>query len=167
MPRRSAFADVSAEDRLDVDDRCPIQRFEMAHLHPSTFDRRDLHPVEADRIRAVRRARAEDALPRPGAVPARVYAQDVAAGAIEPGDDDERVAGPDAPESLEHLRLEDEPGLWRAFVGLPGGRFEIGQGGLDPPDDRHLEAGRVFGYGSFSRARAPILLLPLHRSHDR
>src|SRR5262245_23853233 len=124
--RRSAFADVSAEYRLDVDDRCPIQHFEIAHLHSSALDGGDLHAVEADGIRAVRRARTEDALLCPGGVPARVHAQDIAPSAIEPGDDDDLIAGPDTPESLDHLRLEHEPGLGCAFVGLPGGRFEIG-----------------------------------------
>jgi uncharacterized protein len=34
--RCSALADVSAEYRLDVDDRRPIQHFEIAHPHAST-----------------------------------------------------------------------------------------------------------------------------------
>jgi hypothetical protein len=31
------------------------------------------------------------------------------------------VAGQEAPETLEHLRLEDQPGLGCALVGLPWG----------------------------------------------
>src|SRR5687768_3011079 len=68
----------------------------------------------------MRRARTEDALLRPGGVPPRVHAQDVATRAIEPGEDDDLIAGADAPETLEYLRLEDQPGRRRAFVGLPG-----------------------------------------------
>src|SRR6185436_3311869 len=130
----SAFADLSAEHRLEVDDRRPVQRFETAYLHSTTVDGGDLRPVQADGVRAVRRARAENALPRPGGVPPRVDAQNVATSAIEPGEDEDLVARPEALESFEHLRLEDQPGLGCAFVGLPGGRFEIGQGGLDPAD---------------------------------
>jgi hypothetical protein len=43
--------------------------------------------------------------------PPRVHAQDIAARAIEPGDDDNFVAGLDVLETLKHLWLDDEPGL--------------------------------------------------------
>ena len=116
-----------------------MQHFEIARPHSSTVDGGDLYPVQTDEIRAVRRARAEGALLRPGGVPSRVHAQNVATSAIEPSDDDDLIAGPDAPQTLKHLRLEDQPGLGCAFVGLPGGELEIGQGRLDPPDGLHLE----------------------------
>lgn len=45
----------------------------MAHLHPGTVDGGDLHPVQTDGIRAVGRARAEDALLRPGRIAPRVH----------------------------------------------------------------------------------------------
>ena len=69
----------------------------------------------------------------------RVHAQYVATSAIQPSDDDDLLAGADAPETLKHLRLEDQPRLGCALVGLPGRRLEIGQGRLDPPDGLHLE----------------------------
>jgi hypothetical protein len=131
--RGSALADVAAEYWLDVDDWRPIQRFEMAHPHTSAVDRGDLDPVQANGIRAVRRARTEDAFPRPRGVPSWVHAQNVATRAIEPGDDDNFIAGPEAPETFKHLRVEDQPGLGCTFVGLQRGRPEIGQGGRDPP----------------------------------
>jgi hypothetical protein len=84
-----------------------IQHFEIAHPDSSTVDGGDLHTVQADRIRAVRRARAEDALLRPGRVPSRVHTQNVAASAIEPSDNYDLFAGSDAPETLKHLGLED------------------------------------------------------------
>ena len=67
--RGSALADVAAEYWLDVDDWRPIQRFEMAHPHASAVDRGDLDPVQANGIRAVRRARTEDAFLRPEGSP--------------------------------------------------------------------------------------------------
>jgi Lactoylglutathione lyase and related lyases len=103
----------------------------------------DLHPVQADGIRAVRRARTEDALLRPGGVPPWVHAQNVATSAIEPCNDDDLIARPDAPEALEHFGLEGQPGLGCAFVGLSGGRFEIGQRRLNPPDGLHVETRHV------------------------
>jgi hypothetical protein len=58
--------------------------------------KRDLHRVQADGIRAVRRAGTEDALRRPRGVPPRGHAQHVGTRAIEPGEDDDLVAGPEA-----------------------------------------------------------------------
>lgn len=55
-------------------------------------------------------------------------------GAIEPGDDDDLIAEPDALETLKDIRIEDQPGFGCAFVGLPWGRREIGEGGLDHPN---------------------------------
>ena len=118
----SSSADVAAEYWLDVNDWRPIQRFEMAHPHASAFDGGDLDPVQANGIGAVRRARTEDAFLRPGGVPSWVHGQNVATRAIEPGDDDNLIAGPEVPETFKYLRLEDQPGLGYTFVGLEGGR---------------------------------------------
>ena len=71
----------------------------MAHPHASAFDGGDLDPVQANGIGAVRRARTEDAFLRPGGVPSWVHGQNVATRAIEPGDDDNLIAGPEAPET--------------------------------------------------------------------
>jgi hypothetical protein len=57
-------------------------------------------------MRAVGRARTEDALLCPGGVSAWMYAQNVATCAIEPGDDNDLIAGMKAPETFEHLRFE-------------------------------------------------------------
>ena len=104
-----------------------MQRFEIAHSHSSIFDSGNLYLVQADGIRAMRRARTEDAFLRSGDVPPRVYHQNVAASAIEPRDDNDLIAGVETSEPFKHLRLEDQPGLGCAFVGLPGSRFDIRQ----------------------------------------
>src|SRR5688572_14563215 len=98
MAGRSALIDVFAEYRLEVDDRRPIQRLETAHPHSPAVDGGDLHPVQADGIGTVRRTGTEDSLLRPGRVPPRVHAQDVATSAIQPGKEDDLIPGPEAPE---------------------------------------------------------------------
>jgi hypothetical protein len=90
----------------------------MAHPYSSTVDGGDFDAVQADGVRAMGRARAEDALLCPGEVPAWVYAQNVTTCAIEPGDDKDLIAGLKAPATFEHLRLEHQPGFGCAFVGL-------------------------------------------------
>ena len=56
----SAFPNP-AEHRLEVEDRSPIESFEAADPDArSPGDLEDRDPVEADRVGAVRRARAED-----------------------------------------------------------------------------------------------------------
>ena len=44
--------------------------------------------------------------------------QNVAASAIEPRDDNDLISGAKTSEPFKHLRLEDQPGLGCAFVGL-------------------------------------------------
>jgi hypothetical protein len=57
---------------------------------------------------------------------ARVHAQDVTTSAIEPGDEDDLIAGTQAPQTFEHVRVEDEPRGRCAFVGLTWCDREIG-----------------------------------------
>ena len=58
-------------------------------------DREHRDAVQADRVRAVRGAGVEHALLGAGEVAARVHAQDVAARAVEPGEQQQLVAGRD------------------------------------------------------------------------
>lgn len=52
--RGSAERDVLVESRFDIDDRRPIDGFEMPHLHTALVNGRDRHPVQADGIGPVR-----------------------------------------------------------------------------------------------------------------
>src|SRR5262249_6748816 len=135
--RCSAVADVGAEDRLDVDDRRPVDCFEVAHSDPRSLNGGDLHAVQSDRIRTVGRARAEDTLQRPRGVSARVHTQDVATCPVKPGYDEDVVGRTKILEPLHHLRLEDQPSRRGAFVGLPGRRLDVGQCRLDTTN--HLD----------------------------
>ena len=66
-------------------------------------DRQHGHAVQPDRVRAVGRARGEDALLGAGGVAARVHAQDVAARAVQPREHDQLVAGGDALERRRRI----------------------------------------------------------------
>ena len=113
-------------------------RFRTWTRSPSTES--DLDPVEPDRVRPVRRARAEDALQRARLVASRVDLQDVAVAPVEPGEDDHVVARPDPVERLGDLRLEHEPRVRRALVALLGRRGEVRERRLHPPDRPSAES---------------------------
>jgi hypothetical protein len=92
----------------------------------TSVDGGDMHSVQTDGIRAIRGARTKDTLMRPRSISPRLHTQNVATSTIEPGDDYDLIAAPDAPKTLKHLQLEDQPSLGCAFVGLVGSQFEIG-----------------------------------------
>ena len=49
-----------------------------------------------------------------------MHPQDIAAGTIQPGQDDDLAACSDTVEGVKNRRLEDEPRVWRALVALLG-----------------------------------------------
>ena len=51
----------------------------------------------------------------------RVHAEDVSTRSIEPGDDDDLITDPNAPQAFEQVLVEDEKRLRCTFVGLPWG----------------------------------------------
>jgi len=77
------------------------------------------------------RSGVEDSLGRARAVAAWMHLQYVAVGAIEPGQDEELVAGTEALESRENFCVEHEDRVGGSFVALQRCGFEIGQGRLD------------------------------------
>ena len=112
-PRRtapSALAHVADKDWLDVDDRRPVDRFEVADLHSVAFDGRDLDPMKPDWVRPVGRTGGEHPLLGPRGVAAGMYAQDVSHGEVEPGQDENLVAEPYSVERCQHIRLPQEVG---------------------------------------------------------
>jgi hypothetical protein len=58
-------------------------------------------------------------------VVARPYSQHVAVCSVEPREDDDAITDVHALESGVHVRVDDEPRVWRAFVPLLGGRRPI------------------------------------------
>jgi hypothetical protein len=84
------FAAVSAEHRLEVDDRRPVERFETPHSTAPTVDRDHFDFVEADRVRTVGGVSVEHSLHRVGDLVARMHAQDYAT--VEPSENDQLIA---------------------------------------------------------------------------
>src|SRR5687767_2992528 len=68
-----------------------------------------------------------------------MHPKDVAARAIEPGEDEDLVALAQPIQGLEHAGLEDEPCVRRPLVALLRGRRKVGQGRFDPADRREFE----------------------------
>ena len=67
-----------------------------------------------------------------------MHPQHVATRAVQPGEDDQLVAGPNAVETLRHLGPEHEPRVRGALVALLGGRGQVGEGRFDGPDRDQL-----------------------------
>ena len=103
-------------------------------MHALALDGLDHHAVQPDRVGAIRGAGAEHPPLRGGRIVARMYPQDVSAGAVEPGEQQQLVTGADAVEALDHRRVELEPGVRGAFVALLRRPLWVDQRGLDPPD---------------------------------
>ena len=72
--------------------------------------------MQSDWIRAMSRSGTEHALEAPRRVSARMYAEDVATRAIQPGDQNDAVARLNALHGLAYSRLEYEPR--RGIAGL-------------------------------------------------
>jgi hypothetical protein len=66
----------------------------------------------------------------------------VALGSIEPGEDEHLVARLEALQPVDEVLLEDDPGVGRALVALPGRRRRVGELGLDPADWAEVEGQR-------------------------
>ena len=132
--------DLVGEDRLDVDDRRAIHGFQVLHGHPATVDSADLDLMQPERIGAMRRASAEYARWRSVGVAPGMHAQHIPPCAIEPGDQQDLVAWPDAKKTLDHIFIEHKPRGRRAFVGLSRGRLEIGERRGDLSDGPNFEA---------------------------
>ena len=94
----------------------------------------DLDLVEADRVRPVGRAGREHSAQRIAGVVARVHTENIAVGAIEPGDDDHAVAGGEAVERLGDVGVKGEPGVGRTLVALFRRRCRVGQIRFDAAD---------------------------------
>jgi hypothetical protein len=99
------------EHGFDVQDGSRVERLEVPHEHPGPVDGEDRDAVQADRVGPVGCAGAEHACLGPGRVSARVHGQDVATGAVEPGQDEYVGAGPKVAETFGDTRVEHEVGV--------------------------------------------------------
>lgn len=83
--------------------------------------------MHSDRIRAIRRARAENSRQGIPRIIARNSLQDGAIGAIQPGQDPELIVGGDVGEAGGEAWIEDEGSGRRALVSLPGRRRAVAE----------------------------------------
>src|SRR5262245_34851715 len=124
VTRRSAFVDRT-EHGLDVDYGGAVDRLEVTYTNDAIGDGDDLDTVQADRVRTVRRPCREHALLRPVRIAPRANGQHVSHGAVEPREDQQLIAHPDAGETGDQLRLDDQFRLRGALVTLPRGVGEV------------------------------------------
>lgn len=124
---------LSSEDRLEVEVAVPVQRFEPPHADAQPVDRRDLHLVQADRVRPVGRPRGEHAHPRPGSGSPRVDDQHIRLRSVKPRQHEDLLPGAEASQALTHTGFEHEPRFRGTFVRLARCRFLIGSGDSTPP----------------------------------
>ncbi len=110
LATREGTGGARPEHRLQVEHRRAVKRLEVANLNSEAVDGEHLDLVQADRVRAIGRARAEHPAQRIGRVIARVDPQDVPPSAVEPGQDDEPVPDRDVLQRVGHRVIEGEPG---------------------------------------------------------
>ena len=90
--------------------------------------------VEADRVGPVRGPGGEHALFGPGQVVAWARAQDVAVGAIEPGENDDLRTGDETVEAVDNRAVEGEPRVGSTLVTLARRVAPVHESRLDEPD---------------------------------
>ena len=114
--------------------------FERMDSYATFLDRQYLHAMEADRIWAVGRTRAEYALRGSREVIAGMDAQEVATGTIEPRKQEDLISDANPIQGVRRPGLKDEQGFGCSFVPLLRGGARASQGRFDPSDWRQLEA---------------------------
>ena len=122
------------ENGFDVDDGCAVDGFEGADFEGSAVDLEDRDAMEAEGVGAVGAAGGEDAGEGIVLVAAGMDGEGVAAGEVEPGDEDDLVAFLGAVEGRGEVGVDGDPGIWGAFVTLFGGVGAVFYGGLDEAD---------------------------------
>src|SRR2546430_13018689 len=112
--------DAAVEHRLHVDDRRPVERLQVADAHSRALNGENPHPVQSDRVGAVRRTGGEHTLQWVSRIAPRMDGQHVAPGAIEPRQHNHLVTDLQVAQSLAEPGVENKPGLRIAFDALLG-----------------------------------------------
>src|SRR4029077_2125143 len=98
------------------------------------------HPVQSDRVGAVRRTGVEHTLQWVGRIAPGMDDQHVTPGAIQPRQHDHLVTDLQVAQPIAEPGVESQPSLRRAFVPLPGRRRPIDERRFDPTDRPQLVA---------------------------
>ena len=125
---------IAVEPGFHIEDRCPVQCFEVSNLNSQALDRNDLNEVETDRIGTIRRSSAEHSVLGNRHVIAWMHSQDVAPRPVQPCQHNDLVSHPEVLETLGYSRVEDEPSIRRSLVALFRCRSGIGERRLDRSD---------------------------------
>src|SRR5690348_1091311 len=107
--------------RLDVDDGRAVNGFDGANAEAISGDLADYDAMQAERVGTVRGARGKDAMESVPGIRARINLEHVAAGAVQPGDNDDLVAGTEAVEGVGGEGADFKPGVGRALRALHRG----------------------------------------------
>src|SRR3989454_9620472 len=83
--------DAAVEHRLHVDDRRPVKRLQVPYTHSRALNGEYPHPVQSDRVGAVRRTGVEHSLQWVVGIAPGMDDQHVTPGAIEPRQHDHLV----------------------------------------------------------------------------
>src|SRR6266550_6778472 len=142
LPKRAdpSTLDAAVEHWLHVDDRRPVERLQVPYTHPRALNRENPHPVQSDRVGAVRRTGVEHTLQWVGRIAPGMDDQHVGPGAIEPRQHNQLVTDLQVAQPLAEPGVENQPGLRRAFVALPGRGRPIDERRFDPADRLQLVA---------------------------
>jgi hypothetical protein len=98
--------DALVQHRLEVEDRRAVDRLESADSQACVLDRLDPDPMQTDRVRAGGGTGGKDARARAGRIAARVDPEGVAVRAVQPGQDDQVVAGAEAVECAGSITIQ-------------------------------------------------------------
>src|SRR5262245_54527206 len=90
--RTGAIRTLTPQQRLDVHDGRPVNRFDGSDPQPGAADRAYDYWMKAERVRPIRRARGEHAGQRRAPVRPRMHLEHVALRTVKPGDHDDFVA---------------------------------------------------------------------------
>ena len=142
LPKRAdpSTLDAAVEHWLHVDDRRPVERLQVPYTHPRALNRENPHPVQSDRVGAVRRTGVEHTLQWVGRIAPGMDDQHVGPGAIESRQHNHLVTDLQVAQPVAEPGVENQPGLRRAFVPLPGRGRAIDERRFDPTDRLQLVA---------------------------
>src|SRR6266576_2189538 len=115
-----------------------VERLQVPYTHPRALNRENPHPVQSDRVGAVRRTGVEHTLQWVGRIAPGTDDQHVGPGAIEPRKHNHLVTDLQVAQPVAEPGVENQPGLRRAFVPLPGRGRAIDERRFDPTDRLQL-----------------------------
>src|SRR5262249_45796255 len=127
--------ETAIEHRFDIDDWRFVDRFDGVDAKARRrFRLDDRHAMNADRVRPIRRPRAEHAATWLSQIVARMDVERTAVRSIQPREHEGFVSDAEIAKCGHHFRQKYEPGRWCTFVSLFGCHRRIAQRRFDASD---------------------------------